>query len=111
MSRFSGIASLVLVALLGACTTPPPVAIAEPTVVEAACGQCQFHMKGDSCDLAVRIAGRGYFVKNVDIDSLGDAHGAHGLCNAIRKAQVVGRVEGGRFVAERFTLLPPEGAR
>lgn len=105
------ILALLALGLAGACSTSKPVVLSEPTEVETACGECQFHMKGDSCDLAVRIDGRGYFVKNIDIDSLGNAHGAQGLCNAIRKARVTGRVEGNRFVAEQFTLLPPEAGR
>lgn len=102
---------LWVLALASGCSTSKPVALNEPTVVEASCGECQFHMKGDSCDLAVRILGKGYYVKNVDIDSLGNAHGKDGLCNAIRQARVRGFVEGGKFVAEEFTLLPSAPTR
>ena len=106
----SGLLSLGLAALAG-CATPKQVVVAEPAVVEAACGECKFGLKGDGCDLAVRIGGRAYFVKGVDMDSLGDAHAAHGLCNAIRKARVTGEVKDGRFVATRFELLPPDPGR
>jgi hypothetical protein len=105
------LAPLLILGLASGCATSKPVALTEPTVVETACGECQFHMKGDSCDLAVRILGKGYYVKNVDIDSLGNAHGKDGLCNAIRQARVRGFVEGGKFVAEEFTLLPSAPAR
>jgi hypothetical protein len=106
----SALLSLGLFALAG-CTSPKPVVMTEPTVVEAACGECKFGLKGDGCDLAVRIGGRAYFVKGVDMDSLGDAHAAHGLCNAIRKARVTGEVKDGRLVATRFELLPPDSGR
>ena len=42
-------------------------------VVEAACGECQFKLKGDDCDLAVRIDGKAYFVDGTTIDAHGDA--------------------------------------
>ncbi|MES1219625.1 MAG: DUF6370 family protein [Bacteroidota bacterium] len=50
---------------------------------EASCGQCNFHLKGKGCNLAVRINGKAYFVDGVDIDSFGDAHAKDGFCNAI----------------------------
>lgn len=75
-------------------------------VVEASCGECQFGMGGDGCDLAVRIDGKPYFVEGADIDDHGDAHGEDGLCNCIRKARVSGEVRDGRFVATLFELLP-----
>ena len=75
-------------------------------LVEASCGQCQFGLPGDGCDLAVRIEGAGYYVDGSGIDDHGDAHGAEGLCNAIREADVVGSVVDGRFVASSFVLRP-----
>ena len=74
--------------------------------VEVSCGECQFKLKGKSCDLAVRIDGKAYFVDGIDIDDHGDAHGKEGFCNAIRKAEVQGQVEKGRFVVTYFKLLP-----
>jgi hypothetical protein len=74
--------------------------------VEASCGQCQFALSGDGCDLAVRIDGTAYYVDGSGIDDHGDAHGADGLCNAIRKADVVGSVVDDRFVASSFILRP-----
>ncbi|MBZ4036921.1 hypothetical protein K6T82_19285 [Flavobacterium sp. 17A] len=77
----------------------------KPTVVEASCGECQFGMKGKSCDLAVRIDGKSYFVDGTKIDQHGDAHAKDGFCNAIRKATVTGKIEGNRFKATSFTLI------
>ena len=92
--------------LLTACATHPPLALHEPTVVEASCGECQFGLKGKSCDLAIRVHGRAYFVDGVKLDDLGDAHAADGLCQCIRMAKVTGEVRGGRFVASSFKLEP-----
>ena len=75
-------------------------------VVEASCGQCQFKMEGKSCDLAVRIDGKTYFVDGTSIDSHGNAHAADGFCAAIRKAEVSGSIVNDRFIAIDFKLLP-----
>ncbi len=72
--------------------------------VEVACGQCQFELEGDGCDLAVRIDGKSYFVDGTGIDDHGDAHAADGFCNSIRRAKVSGHLEGDRFVIEKFEL-------
>ncbi len=75
-------------------------------IVEAACGQCQFKMKGHDCDLAVRIDGKTYFVDGTSIDSHGDAHAGDGFCATVRKAEVVGTIVDNRFKATSFKLLP-----
>lgn len=75
-------------------------------VVEAACGQCQFKMKGKSCDLAVRINGKSYFVDGTKIDDHGDAHAKDGFCEKVRKAEVRGNIVNNRFLASSFKLLP-----
>lgn len=77
-------------------------------VVEASCGECQFGLAGKSCDLAVRINGKAYFVDGTSIDKHGDAHAKEGFCNAIRKAEVQGEVVNNRFKATYFKLLPVE---
>jgi len=78
-------------------------------IVEASCGQCQFGMKDKKgCDLAVRIDGKAYFVKGTSIDEHGDAHGAEGFCEAIRKAEVQGKVDDNQFKVTYFKLLPVE---
>jgi hypothetical protein len=74
-------------------------------IVEAACGQCQFKMKGKGCTLAVRFKGKSYFVEKAHIDAFGDAHDTEGFCNAISKAKVQGQVVGGKFIASYFELI------
>jgi Family of unknown function (DUF6370) len=76
-------------------------------IVEAACGQCQFHLPGKSCDLAVRIKGKAYFIDNATIDAYGDAHATNGFCNAISKAAVQGTIVNDRFVVSYFKLVSP----
>lgn len=77
-------------------------------VAEASCGQCNFQLPGKSCDLAVRLDGKAYFVEGTRIDDHGDAHAEEGFCNAIRKARVQGSIRNGRFHATFFELLPKE---
>lgn len=77
----------------------------KPTIVEASCGECQFGMKGKSCDLAIRIDGKSYFVDGTTIHDHGDAHADNGFCNAVRKASVTGTIEKDRFKATSFTLI------
>jgi hypothetical protein len=77
-------------------------------VVEASCGQCRFGMKGKGCNLAVRMDGKSYFVDGTSIDEHGDAHATEGFCNAIRKAEVRGKIVNDRYVASYFKLLPQE---
>ena len=74
-------------------------------VVEAACGECQLGLEGNSCDLAVRIDGRAYFVDGTTIDSHGDAHAKDGFCKMIRKAEVQGSIVANRFKVTYFRVL------
>ena len=75
-------------------------------VVEIACGECQFKMKGKSCDLAIRIDGKPFFVDGKHIDDFGDAHDEkEGFCNAIRKAEVTGTIVKNRFKATDIKLI------
>ena len=83
---------------------PAPDPNKKTLLVDAACGECKFGMKGKSCDLAVRINGKSYFVDGTDIDSHGDAHAKDGFCNSIRKAEVQGEIVGDRFKASYFKL-------
>lgn len=75
-------------------------------VVYIACGECQFKMKGKDCELAVKIDGKPYFVDGKGIDDFGDAHGEHGFCNAVSKAEVTGEIVNNRFKAKEIKLLP-----
>jgi hypothetical protein len=83
-----------------------PGTTGEIIIAEAACGQCRFGMPGKSCDLAVRINGKAYFVDGTNIDDHGDAHAKDGFCEAVRIAEVQGTVEDGRFKASYFKLHP-----
>lgn len=87
----------------------PKVAVPDPNkkiqVVEAACGECQFKLEGNGCDLAVRINGKAYFVDGTDIDSHGDAHAKDGFCKAVRKAEVQGEIVNNRYKVTYFKLL------
>ena len=76
-------------------------------VVEASCGECQFKMEGKGCHLAVRIKGKSYFVEGTSIDEHGDAHAADGFCEAIKKAEVQGKVINNRFRVTYFKIIPP----
>jgi len=101
---------IITVVVLFVCISVNAQEKPKTQVVEAACGQCQFGMKGKGgCDLAVRIDGKSYFVDGTDINKHGDAHAADGFCSAIRKAEVVGEVKNDRFVATSFKVLPVEG--
>lgn len=87
-----------------ATASPDP---AKPLVtVEASCGQCQFHMEGKGCDLAVRIDGKAYYVDGTSIDEHGNAHAKDGFCEAVREAEVQGEVVDNRFRVSYFKLLP-----
>lgn len=80
-------------------------------IVEIACGECKFKMKGKSCDLAVRIDGVAYFVDGKTVDDFGDAHAEHGFCNAISKAEVTGEIVNNRFKATSIKLLTHKEAK
>lgn len=75
-------------------------------IVEASCGECNFGLKGKSCDLAIRINNKSYFVDGTSIDKHGDAHAKDGFCEKIRQAEVTGKIVNGRFKATSFKLLP-----
>ena len=75
-------------------------------VVETACGECQFGLKGKSCDLAVKINGKAYFVDGTNINDHGDAHEDDGFCNAVRKAEVQGTLVKNRYKVTYFKLMP-----
>lgn len=76
--------------------------------VEASCGKCKFGLPGNTCDLAVRIDGKAYYVDGAAIDDFGDAHAHDGFCNSIRKAEVQGDLADNRFKVSYFKLLPEQ---
>jgi hypothetical protein len=80
-------------------------------VVEASCGECQFGLPGKSCDLAVRINGKSYFVDGTNIDDHGDAHAKEGFCEAVRKAEVQGEIVNNRFKAAYFKLIDDDKSK
>jgi hypothetical protein len=104
--------TLVLVlfsALVSQAQTPSTTTKPDPNkklqVVDAACGQCRFGLKGKGCDLAIRLDSVAYFVDGTSIDQHGDAHASDGFCNAIRKAEVQGEVVDNRFNVTYFKLM------
>ncbi|HEU4472995.1 MAG TPA: DUF6370 family protein [Flavisolibacter sp.] len=98
----------VLVILFSAPAAFSQIADSTQTrTVEAACGQCQFGLKGKGCNLAVRVKDKAYFVDGTGIDDHGDAHAQDGFCNAVRKAAVKGKLVKGRFRASYFRLIAP----
>ncbi|MFM2337411.1 MAG: hypothetical protein RL115_604 [Bacteroidota bacterium] len=98
---------LFTVALLHAQTSIHTVDSTKKMIkVAASCGECQFKMEGKGCHLAVKIDGKNYFVDGTNIDDHGDAHGASGFCEAIRKAEVQGEIVNNRFKATYFKVLP-----
>src|SRR6478735_1672022 len=75
-------------------------------VVDVACGECKFGMKGNDCELAVKIDGKTYFVDGAKkMDAYVDPHAKNGFCNAVRQANVSGEIVGDRFKATSFKLL------
>ena len=101
--------SLLLATLVGCAGAPvsgPRNALVfDDAFVQAACGECQFGLEGEGCDLAVRLGDRAWFVDGTAIDDHGDAHAADGFCNAVRRARVSGRVVDGRLVVTSFALV------
>jgi hypothetical protein len=102
------IVTLLIVFFTFALQAQEKKAIEKSQIVEVSCGECNFGLKGKSCDLAVRIDGKAYFVDGTKIDDHGDAHAKDGFCEAIRKAKVTGEIVNNRFQATTFILLPEE---
>lgn len=92
---------LLLISSLSSCKTDQ----ISDKIVEASCGQCQFEMTGNGCDLAIRMDGSTYYVEGTKIDDHGDAHASDGFCEAIRKAKVSGSIVDGKFVSSSFKVV------
>ncbi len=97
--------ALFFVTGCGQETTQSPKTKFKSALVEISCGQCQFNLPGNGCDLAVRIDGESYFVDGSTIDDHGDAHAEDGLCNCVREGKVTGEIVDGRFVAKSLVVL------
>lgn len=76
------------------------------STVDVSCGQCQFKLPGEGCDLAVRIDENAFYVDGTGINDHGDAHSKEGFCNAVRKAEVQGELLNDRYKVTYFKLLP-----
>ena len=87
-------------------TSSKPDPAIKTDTLEAACGMCQFDLKGKDCALAVRQDGKAYYADGTHIDEHGDAHAKDGFCNAIRKAVVQGGLVGDRYKLRYFKLIP-----
>ncbi len=76
-------------------------------VAVVSCGQCQFDLESEEgCSLAVRLDDKAYFVDGFGINDFGDAHDKHtGFCEVVRKAEITGVVENGRFKASAIKLV------
>ena len=73
-------------------------------LVLASCGMCNFGMRNKSCSLAIQINEKGYDVKGTKIDDHGDSHAHNGFCNAVRIAEVSGKIKKNKFIADTFVL-------
>lgn len=93
------------VARTGAKTPDPTKKL---LTVDATCGECNFGMEGNACDLAVKIGDSTYYVDGVSTMEYGHPHNKGGFCVAVRKAEVQGEVVNGRFHATYFKLLKEE---
>ena len=75
-------------------------------VAEISCGQCKFELEGGGCNLAVRFNDQAYYVDGFGIDDFGDAHDLKkGFCNVIRKGEIAGVVDDGKFKATSIKLV------
>ena len=75
-------------------------------LVLASCGLCNFRMKNKkTCSLAIQINQNAYDVNGTGIDDHGDSHAKDGFCNAIRIANVKGKVKNTIFESSVFNLL------
>lgn len=74
-------------------------------LVLASCGMCNFGMKNQrSCSLAIKVGEEVYSVQGSKIDDHGDSHSKDGFCNAVRVADIDGKVVKGVFKSENFAL-------
>jgi hypothetical protein len=84
--------------------TAAPMQLAVAKEVEAGCAMCIYGMADASCELAVKIDDKVYLVEGSKLDDHGDAHAPDGMCMIARTAYVEGRIEGHKFIAQKFEL-------
>lgn len=73
--------------------------------VEASCGMCNFGMDNSDCSLAIRVGEKTFNVKGTGMEDHGDSHADDGFCNAVRIANVKGKISKGKFKSESFALI------
>jgi len=73
--------------------------------VEASCGMCNFGMDNSDCSLAIRVGKKTFNVKGTGMEDHGDSHADDGFCNAVRIANVKGKISKGKFKSESFALI------
>ncbi len=74
-------------------------------LVDVSCGECNFGMSGNSCDVAIFLNGKEYFVDGVGINDYGHPHAKEGFCMAVHKAEIQGEIVKDRFKATYFNRL------
>ena len=71
----------------------------------ASCGMCNFGMKDKKkCSLAIKINEDVFSVNGTGIDDHGNSHAKNGFCNAIRVANIEGKIVKGVFKSKSFVL-------
>ena len=73
--------------------------------VEASCGMSNFGMDNRDCSLAIRVGEKTFNVKGTGMEDHGDSHADDGFCNAVRIANVKGKISKGKFKSESFALI------
>lgn len=106
MSVFVAMIASAALAQVAKTADKKPNSTKKTLTVEASCGECNFGLVGNDCDLAVKIDGKAYYVDGVTIMEYGHPHNKNGFCVAVRKAEVQGDIVDGRFKASYFKLLP-----
>ena len=66
---------------------------------------CNFNMEDrNDCSLAIKIGETAYDVKGTGIDDHGDSHAKDGFCNAVRVAEVTGKINKDKFYSKSLVL-------
>ncbi len=74
-------------------------------LVITSCGMCNLGTKDKGCSLSIKIGEKIYSVKGSGMHDHGDAHGADGLCSAVRVAWASGKIKKNIFNADSFVLV------